>query len=180
MRVVVINGSAETGKDKFVELFSLISKKQGYRVKNFSSIDKVKHIAELCFGWNGKKDEKSRKLLADVKHAWSEFNDGPFEDIKNRIDVDIKYSLDKKKDLSKNIYFVHIREPHEIKKIVEYFKDSCVTLLVRKQNKEVPNNRADTIVENYNYDYIVENFGTVKELKEKSKDFIKYLQQKTL
>lgn len=177
MRVIVINGSAETGKDKFVEFFERIS---DYRVKNLSSIDKVKQIAELCFGWNGKKDELSRKMLADMKQVWADFNDGPFNDIKNKIEIDLKYSEDKGKDITKNIYFVHIREPHEIEKMVNHFNGLCTTLLIRKEGKIVPDNNADNNVENFNYDYIIDNSGTIKELKQKAKDFLKYLNKKNL
>ena len=33
-----------------------------------SSVDKVKEIARIA-GWNGEKDDKGRKLLADLKAA---------------------------------------------------------------------------------------------------------------
>jgi hypothetical protein len=73
MNIVIINGSAETGKDKFVKIFK--DKFENLRVKNISSVDKVKSVAEIAFGWNGKKDDKSRKILSDMKRVWSEFND---------------------------------------------------------------------------------------------------------
>lgn len=171
MKIIIINGSSKAGKDKFVKLFKY--EHDDLRVKNYSSIDKVKSIAEIAFGWNGKKDEKSRKMLSDIKKAWSEFNNGPTNDIINKIKIDIQYSIDNKKD-KENIYFVHIREPEEINKIKNIYKNECITLLIKKDNNgDIPNNYSDKNVDNYKYDIIIENNGNLDDLKSKVDDFYK-------
>lgn len=169
MKIIVINGGAQVGKDRFVKIFRDLSK---LRIKNYSSVDKVKNIAEICFGWNGKKDEKSRQFLSDVKKAWTEFNDGPNTDILNRIDIDTKYCIEKGKDIEKNVYFLHIREPEEIAKIQKIYGDNCVTLIVNKDVSIHPDNSSDKNVDNYDYQYTIDNNGGIEELREKVKQFI--------
>jgi len=170
MRVVVINGQAKIGKDKFVKIFKDVS---DFRVKNLSSVDRVKNVAEMCFGWNGKKNEKSRQFLSDIKKAWSEFNDGPTNDILNRIDIDTKYCIENNKDIKNNIYFLHIREPHEIEKIQKHYGDDCITLIIKKDVDIHPQNSSDLNVENHEYQYTIDNNGTIEDLKNSVKKFIK-------
>ena len=51
-KIVVINGSGGVGKDTFVEFCSEFAK-----VKNISSVDKVKEAAKVLVNWNGEADE---------------------------------------------------------------------------------------------------------------------------
>jgi len=177
MKVVVINGGAEVGKDKFVSYFNDVA--TDLRVKNYSSIDRVKQISEICFGWNGKKDNESRKLLSEIKRVWTEFNDGPFNVIKKQIDTDLKYCDENCKDESNNIYFLHVREPEEISKVKKYYNSNCITLLVKKDVDFIPDNYSDKNVENFDYDYIVDNNDSEEELKNRAKEFYEFI-KKTL
>ncbi len=162
MIVIILNGSAQTGKDKFVYIFKEIT---NFRVKNLSSIDKVKAIAELCFNWDGRKTEKSRKFLSDLKKAWIDFNNGPFNEIISKIEIDLKYCKKNNKDTDNNVYFIHVREPEEINKFKEKYGKDCVTILLKKDVGFIPNNYSDMNVENYEYDYIVDNNKTIHDLK---------------
>jgi len=175
MKVVVINGGAEVGKDKFVSFFKKISK--DFRIKNYSSIDRVKQISEICFGWDGKKDGKSRKLLSEMKRIWTDFNDGPFDIITNQITTDIKWSKNKGKNISKNIYFLHIREPKEISKIKKFYGFDCITLLVKKDVDFTPDNYSDKNVENFDYDYIVDNNKSEDELTKRAEEFYEFIKK---
>ena len=172
MIVIVLNGTAKSGKDQFVSYMKEIG---DFRIKNYSSIDTVKNIALLCFGWNGKKDDKSRKFLSEIKRVWSEYNNGPFEDIIKKIETDIKYTKDVKKTLE-TIYFVHVREPEEIKKMKERFGNKkCITLLIKKDVDSIPDNDSDKNVNNYEYDITIENNSGLKEFKKTAEDFSKSL-----
>ena len=177
MKVIVINGTAETGKDKFVSFVKEITTE--LRIKNYSSIDRVKQIAEICFGWDGKKNDKSRRLLSEMKKVWSNFNDGPFDTIVDKIDIDLKWSKNAGKDISKNIYFLHVREPEEISKVKKHYRFDCITLLIRKNVDFIPDNYSDKNVEKFDYDYIVDNNKSEKELKKRAEEFLKYI-KKTL
>ncbi len=175
MKIIIVNGVASSGKDKFVSFFKDISNGD-LRVKNYSSIDRVKQIAEICFNWNGKKNDKSRRLLSEMKRVWTNYNDGPFNVINDKILTDLKHSEDKGKDTSVNIYFLHVREPDEILKVKKFYgEQDCVTLLIRKDVDFIPNNNSDKNVENFEYDYVVDNNKSEEELKIRAKEFLNYL-----
>ena len=159
-KIVIINGTGGCGKDTFVEICSKYIK-----VFNFSSIDKVKEIAKLI-GWNGSKSDKDRKFLADLKKLTTDYNDFAFNSIKEAIN-NFNNSNDE-------LMFIHIREPEEIKKVVDKF--SVKTLLIKRENQElIKTNSSDANVEDYNYDYIIIN-NTLEEYESKAINFIKELE----
>ena len=165
--IFIINGSGGVGKDTFVELVSteLNNKlKKFHTVVNFSSVDKVKEIAKEI-GWNGKKTERDRKFLSDLKLLTSEYCDMPFKSIKNKVNEFFE-------DKESRFLFLHIREPKEIQRAAKEFNAKTI-LIVRDTIKHITSNMADENVFNYEYDYIIENNGTKEELNNKVKDFVK-------
>ena len=158
-KIVVINGTGGCGKDTFVEFCSKYAS-----VYNFSSIDKVKEVAKVI-GWTGKKTEKDRKFLSDLKKLTTEYNDMAFNSIKDAVNIFNNSNND--------IMFIHIREPEEIKRVVDEF--SAYSLLIKRENQnKITSNYSDASVEDYNYDYIIIN-TTLDEYEKKAKEFIKEL-----
>jgi dephospho-CoA kinase len=166
MKVIIINGSSRVGKDNFANFF----KKNYVNCVNWSTIDKIKKVSKRNFNWDGKKTDDARKFLSEMKRIWSEYNNGPFNDMVQKIN---KHNLKlNKKDRKKFIYFVHCREPQEIQKFVDKYGDDCKTVLLKRNDREVPNNESDKNVNNFNYHFIIENSGNKKELKEKCLSFL--------
>jgi len=158
-RIVVINGVGGCGKDTFVELCSKHKK-----ITNISSVDKVKEAAKALVGWNGEKDEKSRKLLVDLKKLSIDYNDYP-----------TKYILEEHKKFinsSSEILFIHIREIDEIIKIKELLNAETL-LLINPRTPLITSNASDANANNYEYDYTIKNDGTLSDLEEKAIEFIK-------
>lgn len=149
---IVINGSGGVGKDTLCELAA-----KHFKVKNISSITPIKEVAALC-GWDGSKDDKSRKFLADLKNLCVEYNNYPtlwalreYEEFLTSED---------------EIMFVHIREGEEIAKFVKATDGKAKALLIRggsRMTKEHYGNAADDGVENYSYDYYFVNEKTLNE-----------------
>lgn len=163
--VIVINGSAGVGKDTICEAVG-----KHYRVMNVSSIDPIKKIA-FENGWNGAKNEKSRKFLADLKQLFVDFNDLPQ-----------KYLMEKYREFmhgDEEILFVHIREPEEIAKFKGNVGVNCITLLVRgRENaRREWNNAADDEVENYKYDHYYVN---CRPLEDVAGDFMEFFHREIL
>lgn len=123
----------------------------------------MKEIAKQI-GWTGKKSEKDRKFLSDLKILTSEYCDMPFESMKNKVTEFIK-------DEESKFLFLHIREPEEITRAVKEFGAKTV-LVIRNSVKHIVSNMADENVFNYNYDFIIDNSGTKEELNNKAKDFV--------
>ena len=158
-KIVVINGTGGCGKDTFVLFCSKYAS-----VYNFSSIDKVKEVAKVI-GWSGSKSEKDRKFLADLKKLTTDYNDMAFKSIIDAVNI-FKNSKDE-------IMFIHIREPEEIKRVVDKF--GAKSLLIKRAGQElIKSNASDANVENYDYDYIIEN-TTLEEYENKAINFIKEL-----
>lgn len=160
MITVVINGKGGAGKDTFIKLCSRYT-----GVISHSSVYWVKQAAEVL-GWTGGKHLADRKFLSDLKDLSTWYNDGPFESLK-----DI-YEKANKPHVHCDILFLHVREPNEIERCVREF--DAKTLLIRRptSNEGVYGNHADDCVENFNYDYIVDNDGSIEDLEEQAKEFI--------
>lgn len=165
-QIFVINGFGGVGKDTFVELVlvELNDKlKRFHTVVNFSSVDKVKEIAREI-GWDGKKSEKDRKFLSDLKSLTSDYCDMPFQSMKTKIKDFVESD-------EGQILFLHIREPEEIERVVNEFGAKSI-LIVRDSVTHITSNVSDKNVFDYHYDFVIENNGTIEDLQEKVKQFI--------
>lgn len=157
--VIVINGQGGCGKDTLCNSLRTV-----YGVVNVSAITPVKEIAKT-FGWNGEKDEKSRRFLADLKRAFADYNDLP-----NRYLLD---EYQKFRTGGADILCVHIREGDQIEKFVSSVSLPCVTVLVKRDMGGLPyGNAADDRVEDYNYDYVFDNNGSMEESAKKFRTLI--------
>lgn len=166
--VIICNGTKEVGKDTFCSFVQDIVGEDLCEI--FSTIDCVKEIARIC-GWNGEKTPRNRKFLSDLKDLLTEWNDFPFQQVSHKIEManliwdSVGYSN------KETIIFVMCREPQEIQKFVDAY--GAKTLLIRRGDHSTnPSNHADAEVENYRYDYIVENNSTLEGLKLTAKEFV--------
>ncbi len=158
---IVINGQGAVGKDTLCALAS-----KHFKIKNVSSITPIKEIATLC-GWDGQKDDKSRKFLADLKELCVQYNNFPTLWAVSQYE---EFLLS-----DEEIMFIHIREPKEIEKFVSATSGMAKTLLIRggkRMSRAVYGNTADDCVEEYSYDYY---FVNEKSLEEAEVDFCNLL-----
>jgi len=150
-QIIVINGQGGVGKDTFIELLA------GGKLKiiNVSSVDGIKELARMV-GWNGAKEERDRKFLSDLKILTS-----------NYCGFSEYYLIKKAKEFlesENDLMFVHIREPFYIRTFLNKFP-SAKTLLIKRNNISSYGNMADDGVFDFDYDYIIDNSGTLEELK---------------
>lgn len=149
--VVIINGQGGVGKDTICEILS-----RHYRVTNVSSIDPIKEIAR-AHGWQGEKDPKARKFLADLKRAFVAYNDLPNVYLKEKYAAFLE-------DAQGQILFVHIREADQIDAFKRSVGIRCVTLLVRGRSRGALGNLSDDETGAYAYDYYYDNTGSLERL----------------
>ena len=69
--IIMVTGKAGCGKDTFYEIASKQIKQSTIRL---AFADMVKAVAYM-YGWNGKKDERGRKLLQTVGAVGREYNE---------------------------------------------------------------------------------------------------------
>jgi dephospho-CoA kinase len=172
MQILIINGAATSGKDQFVKFFK---KNYPYKCYNWSTIDKVKKIAKKHLGWDGRKTDEARLFLSEIKRIWSNYNNGPFQYMVEKIETNHRKL--EEDDKNRVIYFIHCRESDEIQKFVSYFGDKCHSLLILRKNINVPKNKSDENVEHFSYDFTIENNGDLTELEKKAKEFVKKLME---
>lgn len=159
--IIIINGSGGVGKDTFVNICSKFRK-----VLNISTIDKAKEAARILVDWNGEKDEKYRKLLVDLKKLSIDYNDSPTKYISKKAEEFM--------DSDNEIMFIHIREAEEINKAKRLL--GAKTLLITNPHvKIITSNDSDKKVNQYEYDYYIDNDGTIEDLSNKALEFIQNL-----
>jgi hypothetical protein len=161
--VIVINGAGGVGKDSLCDAAAT-----AFKTRNISTITPIKEIATLC-GWNGVKDNKSRKFLSDMKRLCSDYNDFPTNWAKAQFEDFLQ--------TDEEILFVHIREAEEILKFVEATGGFAKTLLIRggerfKQKCGGYGNTSDDDVENYTYDYYFNNDTFISDAKQRFIQFV--------
>lgn len=165
--ILIVNGSGGVGKDTICDI---LSKHINTRV--FSSITPIKEIAKEI-GWCGEKTPEARKMLSDLKDICTEYSNLPF-----RYMCECLFMTEANEP---DIYLVvfHIREPEEIAKFIDYAKKTehiCKTLLIKSsRTMENYGNHADDNVENFNYDMVYQNDGTLENLES---DFMEFWREK--
>lgn len=160
--VIIINGHGGTGKDTLCGFADGI-----YSTRNISSVEPIKEIAREYGGWQGEKDEKSRKFLADLKQLFTDYNDLPCRYLVREYEKFLESDA--------QVLFVHIREGKEIDKFRQYVDIPCIALLIRRNSvRQQWGNESDDNVEKYAYDYCYDND---KELSEAETDFQQFLKE---
>lgn len=160
-KIIILNGYPGAGKTTFSKI---ISELKPTIIR--SSIDFVKEIAIQYYDWDGQKTEESRKFLSDTKHFLLDYT--------KLIEEDLAAAKRELIESSNEILIVDIREIEEIKKYQKKFNATTVFL----HNSNIPiinSNISDAQVENFKYDFIIDNNKTITELREKTKDFINKL-----
>lgn len=160
--IFIVNGKPRAGKDTFAQILN-----EYMDVYKYSSVTKVKEIAKQC-GWTGAKEERDRKFLHELKMLTSAYSDMSYNDVIEEID------RFKKGELDADIFVVDVREPEDIDRLVKATK--AFTIFI--ENNRVPSitsNAADANVENYRYDFVIQNNGTLEDFEGNIKLFMEVL-----
>lgn len=163
-KILIVNGHPKSGKTEF-ELSIAKIKKSMIR----SSIDCVKELAMKYFSWTGIKDEETRKFLSMLKKMLSDNFDYIFLDISKTVQEFYK-------DVNAEILMVDSREPEEIERFKNCFH--AVTVFIQNDRCEkINSNESDANVENYKYDYYIDNNGTLEDLEKTVCEFVNKLKK---
>jgi len=158
MHIFYINGYAESGKDTFVTLVSAYC-----NVKNTSTIDNIKVLCKKYLGWDGAKDARGRKLLAAVKQASTEYNEGPIKAVRQDIDKSIATGVD--------ILFIHVREVDQMLRMQKLYGGSTLEIQRDTVQSDSTETQFREDARNYVYDYTIDNNGPIESLDKYAQEF---------
>lgn len=172
LRVVIVNGRPGVGKTVFESLCRNILG-DAY-CEQRSTVDKVKEIAKSA-GWEGAKDLKDRKLLSDLKDLFTEYNDMPFEDVIRSLDRWEEELQFYGVGSHPHVFFIDDREPEHIERLKKAL--NATTLLIRRPGDESTetSNHADAQVFEYEYDWVINNDGTLNDLQASANSFLNWI-----
>ena len=159
MRIFCVNGIRGAGKSTFENYCFALNP---LFVKIYSSIDKVKKIAEQC-GWDGNKTDNDRTFLGELKQLLIKYY------------IKLQRDWMEMRDLEPEnlVFFIDVRESSEIQKFVD--KCGAETILVQraldKQDDLSAGDCTDDI-NNYKYDYYITNNGTLEDLEQCARKFM--------
>lgn len=170
-RILILNGSATVGKDTFVESLS-----KYVSVRHISMADLAKKALLSC-GWNGIKDEASRKALSDIKIALDEFDDCNFKYI---VETSKRFLFEYPEFEDVDYLCIDMREPKDIQRFKTFIAAVPAVLVTNERVKHITSNVGDAGVFDYNYDYIIENNGTKEDMIIKAGMLINKLKENSL
>ncbi len=162
-KIYIVNGQGGSGKGTFVNFI-----KDYYNNIHFhyySIIDPVKDLAKVI-GWSGDKTDKDRLFLYNLKTLLDNYNNFSFSRIVNKT----AGIIDNEKNYS--IIFIDMREKKDIDRFKEIY-NYTKTILIKRGDYRECGNMADDEVFDYDYDIVVENNGTIEDLKDKALEFTK-------
>lgn len=171
MNIFIVNGLPGSGKTSFEVFVKQEAFKWNILVEMYSTIDFVKDIARKC-GWDGTKTPENRKFLSDLKDLLTEWEDVPF--YKTLMEVEnIKYHWEQY-DIYRetNVIFIDCREPAEIARLCDALGAKSILVKRTMEDDLKILNHADRDVFNYNYDIIIDNNGSLEDLRQRAIEFI--------
>lgn len=169
MKVICISAKARHGKDASAEILKDIFEARGKKVLITHYADLVKYVCKTFFNWNGEKDDYGRTLLQTVgtdiisvqqKDFWVNFIISILKFFPNEWDV---------------VLIPDCRYPIEY----ELMKDNFDTALLRIERPNFDNglsatqkaHSSETALDNYKFDTIIYNSGSLEELKVKLTEY---------
>lgn len=172
MQVILIGGKARSGKDTLADFLTENLEKQGKKVCKIQVGQYIKYYAMKYFGWNGEEETKPRDLLIELGT----------EIIRKKIDPD--FHIDRLiQDIKVLSYFYDtfvvsdIRFPVEIEKPKKEFDNVISIKMIRNSdelNETQKSHITETGLDSFNsFDYVIENEGSLEELKEKAMKIVK-------
>lgn len=174
MKVYLIGGKARNGKDTLANIMKEFYEENGEKAAIMHIGNYIKHFAIDYFGWDGNDDTKPRTLL---QHLGTDI-------IRQKMNKPLFFINRLKEDIEvlKNFFDIviiaDVRLPLEFEEIKKIYPDaikihiqrpSLVSELTNTEQKHI----TETALDDYNdYDFKIIN-NTIEELKEKSENLIK-------
>lgn len=181
MKTILISGKSASGKDTFANMLKEKYEAQNKKVLILHFADLVKFYAKQYWGWNGEKDEKGRALLQEIgTHIMRKYDDKYWGNIIGELIGGINeydwYFFDR-------FIIPDWRFISEFESVSNYCKVITVRINRKDENGNYymnPNmnhgqrwHQSEIELDDFNFEWIIENCGDLEQLKEAADYFIK-------
>lgn len=158
MRIYVIGGKAESGKNTLGDLLKEELKEYGYNPCTIRITEPLYNYASRYFEWDEKSDEKPREFLQQMGIEIIKEKLGKKEFLLNRLYEDIEILS----NFFNTFIITDARLVEEFEKIKEKYGDVVTIKIERKHDNTLSESQKNHITENdlnnyKNFDYIIEN-----------------------
>lgn len=172
MKVILISGKAQSGKDTAASLMRKKLESDNHRVLIAHYADLLKFICRNYFGWDGIKDEKGRRVLQYV---------GTDVIRKDNPSLWVDFAAQMLKYSNGNWDYVIIpdcRFPNELSGMIQHGFDTVYLRIVRDNfdsplTEEQQKHSSETALDDYKPDYCIHNNGTLEDLEKMINKWIK-------
>lgn len=154
MKIILISGKAESGKDTSANFIKKYLEERGKKVVIVKFADFLKSFLQKSIGWNGKKDKPGRSLLQQYgTNIIRENYKNTFTDIMNAILKGINGCFD-------YVIIPDVRFENEIYEIKKNF--DCISLRVLRNlcnnlTEEQKEHESETALDDYKFDAYINN-----------------------
>ena len=170
MKVILISGHAQNGKDTCANLLRQILTHNGNRVLVCHYGDLVKYVCAAFFGWNGLKDRNGRTLL---QHIGTDVIREQQPDYWVNFIIDMLSFFEDEWDY---VLIPDTRFPNEVERIKERFDTIHVRIkrnyFISPLSAEQQTHLSETALDNYTPDILICNDGNLEDLREKIEENI--------
>ena len=177
MKVIMISGKSQSGKDTIARMMYKILQDHGAKTLIISFADPVKWIAERYYNWNGDKTKpEGRALLQKIGTTimrthyptyWAEII-GKFISAANEWDCviipDLRFQNEFETISEHNINCETIR--------IERYNQDGSSYVNPNMTKEQLNHISECELDNFPFEWVIENRGSLEELEESAKELL--------
>jgi len=174
LQIILVSGKSNVGKGVFSQKLEQLLKSQNKHVIRCSLSTYIRELTKKDFYWNGIDTLESRIFMGEVYRVGTDFY--PHHMARRVWERDIEPYANKDT--------IAIVESFREKVNYDYFDfllqfkyiDKLTTIRVIRpnfnaiQNKEMENHVSESDLDDFKFDYVIENSGTVEELDEKLKE----------
>lgn len=168
--IILISGKARHGKDQIAKYIKEQLELENKKVITIAYGDYVKEIATKYFNWNGKKDEQGRQLIqyigTDLVRTKLNMPNFWVNHVINLVKVvEVLYDY---------VIITDCRFPNEIDIVKNVFQNKAISIRIKRDkfitslNEEQQKHPSETSLDDYKFDYYIENNGSLNDLKYKA------------
>lgn len=109
--------------------------------------------------------------MSELKQLLTKWQDLPYRKTATEI-VDCRAIANRYSTADESVIFIHCREPEEIERFVKEYDAETLYILRDAVENEPDSNSSDAAVSDIGYDCIVENNGTLSDLKTAARTYL--------